>query len=266
MLTLIAASMVAWFSVRMWAGDAPGVWRVSCILGAWAPLGAAAVFRYVRAVGDREDSVFAAWLVRAIGMHFTLAWLVGASDWLRGPPGSLHGWNSDLGAPLVFLSFAPVFAVCVGALAWIASVHTRLPREPESAESLVRAAAVPYRGAGEIRATRAAPAFPTATLVGAFAGIGAVWFSMAAPWSTPAVIAACALGLGAAASTGAGAVAPCVISLVGVAAALQARELPAAFSARSIDVAFAWPWVALASVFCWLAVVELRLRARRAVA
>ncbi len=54
---------------------------------------------------------------------------------------------------------------------------------------------------------------------------------------------------------------PCVISLVGVAASLQARALPAAFSTRSIDVAFAWPWVALASVFCWLAVVELRLRA-----
>jgi uncharacterized protein with NAD-binding domain and iron-sulfur cluster len=148
-LTLIAASMVAWFSVRMWAGDAPGVWRVSCILGAWAPLGAAAVFRYVRAVGDREDSVFAAWLVRAIGMHFTLAWLVGASDWLRGPPGSVHGWNSDLGAPLVFLSFAPVFAVCFGALAWIASVRARLPREPESA------------GAHE-HATRRAPPDPGA--------------------------------------------------------------------------------------------------------
>jgi len=41
------------------------------------------VFLDVRAVGDREDSVFAAWLVRAIGMHFTLAWLGGASSRAR---------------------------------------------------------------------------------------------------------------------------------------------------------------------------------------
>lgn len=264
MLTLVAASMVAWFSVRMWAGDAPEVWRVSCLLGAWAPLGASAVFLYVRAVGDREDSVFAAWLVRAIGMHFTLAWLVGASDWLRGPPGSPHGWNSDLGAPLVFLSFAPVFAACVGALSWLGSVHARLPREPVADEALVRAAPVPYRGASELRVTRPVPQFPMAALVGAFVGIGSVWFAMVAPWSAPAVIVACALALGAASQSGAGAVMPSVVSLVGVAAVLQARGLPETFSSRSIDQAFAWPWVALAAVLVYLAAVEARLRVRRA--
>lgn len=261
-LTLVAASMVGWFSLRMWAGDLPWVWRLSCLLGAWAPLGAAGMFLYVRAVGDREDTVFAAWLVRAIGMHFTLAWLVGASDWLRGPPGYTHGWNSDLGAPVVFLSFPPVFAACVGALTWVGSVRARLPREPASVEAAVPAASVPYRGVGELRVTRAATAFPRAALLGSLAGVAAMWLAMAAPWSAPAVIAACAFGLGLAAQSGAGAVVPSVLSLVGVAAALQARQLAHGTAERSVDVAFAWPWVALAAVVAWLAVVELQLRLR----
>ena len=53
-----------------------------------------------------------------------------------------------------------------------------------------------------------------------------------------------------------------VISLVGVAAALQARQLAHVTADGSVDVVFAWPWVALVAVVTWLAVVELRLRLR----
>src|SRR5262245_59823242 len=97
----LATLMVCWLMVRMWCGGFLPVWAVSCVLGAWAPILAAVVFWYVRAVGDREDSPAVAWLVRAIGMHFLLVWMLGVSDWLRGPPGHPSGWNSDIGAPVV---------------------------------------------------------------------------------------------------------------------------------------------------------------------
>jgi hypothetical protein len=260
-LTLLAASMVVWFSIRMWAGDALPVWQTSCVLGAWAPLAAAAVFLYVRAVGDREDSVFAAWLVRAIGMHFTLAWLVGASDWLRGPPGTQR-WNSDLGAPLVLLAFVPVFALCWGALSWILSVHARLSREAPPAEALSRIAAAPYRGAGELRVRHTSPS-SAATLTGALAGLTALCFAKMVPWSPMAILAICAIGLAFVTRSGAGAVIPCVASLTGVAAVLQARALSSMGSHITIDLMFAWPWVALGAVVVWLTAVEIRLRLRR---
>ena len=129
----------------------------------------------------------------------------------------------------------------------------------------MRAAPVPYRGAGDLRVTRATAPFPWDAAAGTLAGAAAVWFALSASCSPVITVAACALCLGAVSALGAGAVAPSVAALVGVAAALQARGLTDDLSpSRTVDQAFAWPWVALAAVGVYLATVEARLRTRRA--
>lgn len=172
----IATAMVAWLSTRMWCGDSLAVWRVSCVLGAWAPLGAAAVFHYIRVHGHREHTVLAAWLVRAIGMHCVLVWLVGISDWLRGPPQLVPVANADAVVPLVFVGFAPVFALSALLLHWALRVSARLSGvRPTTHATPVLA---PYRG---LRATTTAtraptPAMPWAALTaGLLAGAWGAW-------------------------------------------------------------------------------------------
>lgn len=128
-LTPLAAALVAWFMTRMWFGHDPTVWRVSTLLGGWAPVLAAALLTYLRREGHREDSVGAAWLARALGVHCVLLWMVGVSDWLRGPPNTPPAWNIDSGTPLVFLAFAPCFALCATAVHPLAALASA-PRAP----------------------------------------------------------------------------------------------------------------------------------------
>ena len=68
LLGTVATLLVTWFVIRMWVPEASGVWQVSCTLGAWAPLGAALIFRYIQHFGDREDGVLAA--CRRLGIGF----------------------------------------------------------------------------------------------------------------------------------------------------------------------------------------------------
>ena len=174
----IAAAMVCWLSTRMWFGDQLWVWRVSCFLAAWAPLGAAAVFLYVKDHGHREHSAGAAWCVRAIGMHWTLVWLVGMSDWLRGPPHSLPAWNSDAGMPVVFLAFVPVFALSLAALQWTRSVVARFASFRRGGDlKLVDGVPSPYRDAStELRRVVPAASPPSvAWSLALAAGAGAAW-------------------------------------------------------------------------------------------
>jgi len=132
----------------MWAGSEEAVWSVSCLLGGWAPLGAAVVLRYVQAEGHRESSPAAAWVVRALGMHCVLMWLVGMSDYLRGPPGTAPQWNADQGMPLVFLALVPLLALSFTMLRWARGLAVRLaaiPPVPVAAMSPSVANALPYR-------------------------------------------------------------------------------------------------------------------------
>ncbi len=259
-LMTLATAMVAWFVVRMCAGASLDVWRVSCFLGACAPLASAAAFLYIQRVGDREDSVLAAWLVRAIGMHFVLAWLLGVSDWLRGPPGVSPALNADMVAPLVLASFFPVFGVGFVTFRWLLNVTARLAaaRPPATRTVDLEAHRVPYRGALRLRVTESVAGFPTALLVASALGAASVWFALAAPWSITAVLCATAVALGAISTLGAPAVLPSVVSLVCVAGALLTRQL--ATHTGSYPLACAWPWVALAGLGVYLGTVEAMMR------
>jgi hypothetical protein len=53
--------------------------------------------------------------------------MVGVSDWLRGPPNTPPAWNIDSGTPLVFLAFAPCFALCAAAVHHLAALTTARP-------------------------------------------------------------------------------------------------------------------------------------------
>lgn len=254
----VATSMVAWFIVRMWGSGTYEVWRASCLLGAWAPLVSAAAFLYIQRVGDREHGVAAAWLVRAIGMHFVLAWLLGVSDWLRGPPGSVTMRNVDLVAPLALAAFFPVFGVGFTAFRWLLSVRRRLASRAVPTRVVERdAVPVPYRGAGPLRATVEARRSPVAAVVSALLGAGAVALASSVPWSTPWVLGVSGVALGFVAPLGAQAMAPSVVSLVCVAATLVSRR---ALSLGHIPSAGVWPWVALAGVGVYLCAIEARLR------
>ena len=263
-LMTLGTAMVAWFVVRMCAGASIDVWRVSCFLGACAPLASAAALLYIQRVGDREDSVLAAWLVRAIGMHFVLAWLLGVSDWLRGPPGASPTLNADMVAPLVLASFFPVFGVGFVSFRWLLSVRARLSaaRPPATRTVDLEAHRVPYRGALRLRVTESVAGFPTALVVTSALGAASVLLALAGPWSTAAVLGVTAVTLGALSTLGAPAVLPSVASLVCVAGALLTRHLST--HTGSYPLACAWPWVALAGVGVYLGTVEavMRLPAR----
>jgi len=260
----IAATMVCWLSTRMWLGDVLTVWKVSCLLGAWAPIGAAAVFLYVREVGDNEHGVFAAWCVRAIGMHWTLVWLVGMSDWLRGPPHTPPAWNSDVGMPVVFLAFIPVFALSVAALQWTRSVAARfgehLRARQAGALHVVDGARSPYRGAiTELRRVvpPLAPAPFAPVLIGAV-GLGATWVALSTSLSSATVLFGTAVALGLASLRTARAVEPSACALVAVGGLLVTR-------AQHFDTlvivarGMLWPVAVLAGLALYLVLLEGRL-------
>lgn len=261
-LMTLATAMVAWFVVRMCAGASIDVWRVSCFLGACAPLASAAALLYIQRVGDREDSVLAAWLVRAIGMHFVLAWLLGVSDWLRGPPGVAPTLNADMVAPLVLASFFPVFGVGFVTFRWLVSVTARLAaaRPPATRTVDLEAHRVPYRGALRLRVTESVAGFPTALVAACALGAASVCFALVAPWSVTAILCATAVTLGATSTLGAPAVLPSVASLICVAGALLTRQLST--HTGSYPLACAWPWVALAGLGVYLSTLEAALRLR----
>ncbi len=260
-LTALATSMVAWFVVRMLATHSYDVWLVSCLLGAWAPLTSAAAFLYISDAGEREDSVLAAWLVRAIGMHFVLAWLLGVSDWLRGPPGSARVYNADAIAPFVLLSFVPVFLVCLTAFRWVLSVRRRLAAaEPLTSRTVTpEHAPMPYRGAARMHITEriALPALALPAALGA--GAAALWLALALHLSPALALGSAALLLALASTLGASAVVPSLGALACVAAAVLARDVTVV-THDSLRLVWAWPWLALGGVAVYLSALEARLR------
>jgi hypothetical protein len=62
-------------------------------------------------------------------VHCVLLWMVGVSDWLRGPPHTPPAWDIDSGTPLVFLAFLPCFALCATAAHRLAALASA-PRAP----------------------------------------------------------------------------------------------------------------------------------------
>lgn len=260
-LSFVAATLVAWFVVRMGVGSDPTIWRISCLLGAWAPVLSAVLFVYVRAISERESSVAVAWLVRAIGMHCVLLWMIGVGDWIGGPPGSDRRWIADAGAPLVLLGFIPIFAVTFGAVEWLRSVSIRIPHVFERpAMPHERASIAAFRGIAMVReSVRIAPSPSAAYAIGAA--------SIAAAWSLPehsiAVSGVSALALALACVKNARALVPAVLALAASAgAAASARVVHGAETLWSALAST--PWVALAAIVALLAPLELSLRARAA--
>ena len=265
----IAAAMVLWLSTRMWLGDQLWVWAVSCVLGAWAPIGAAAVLLYVRETGHREDGVLAAWCVRAIGMHWTLVWLVGISDWLRGPPHTAPQWNSDVGMPLVFLAFIPVLALSVAALQWTRSVAARIAVHANARQAgalrVLDAAPSPYRDAGTALARALPPGAPPtfAPVLAGAVGLGATFVARSTALSAGAVLVGTAVALAVTSLRSARAVAPSAFALFAVGGLLAARAPhldPLAIAHR----ATLWPAIGLAGLGLYLACMEGHLRLARA--
>lgn len=265
----IAAAMVLWLSTRMFLGDQLWVWKVSCLLGAWAPIWAAALILYVREVGDREDGWFMAWCVRAVGMHLTLVWMLGMSDWLRGPPHTPPQWNSDVGMPLVFLAFAPVLALSVAALQWTRSVAARVAAYAQARQAgalhLVVAAPSPYRDADtELRRGLLPSAPPSfAPVFAGAAGLVAMWAALSTSLSPGAVLVGTAVALSMASLRSARALAPSVCALVAVGGLLvtRAQHLD---GAALVNRAMLWPVTALVGLVLYLGLLEGRLRLDRA--
>lgn len=231
-LTPLAAALVAWFTIRTWFGHDPTVWRVSALLGGWAPVLGAALLTYLRREGHREDSVGAAWLARALGVHCVLLWMVGVSDWLRGPPNTPHAWNLDSGTPLVFLAFVPCFALCATAAhhLWALASEPRAPRVRrvlDPAPTHYRAPPATAREGVARRVLAGAPWFPPAACALILSG------ALIAP-VTPMVSALLAAGLCGAVGTRQTLV-PSLVAL----AALTAR---AVFNGGGLDsLAMRWP-------------------------
>jgi hypothetical protein len=260
-LGTVATALVLWFVIRMAIGADPTVWRASCMLGAWSPLLAAGLLLYVRAIADREHSVGAAWLVRAIGMHCVLLWMVGVGDLLGGPPGDARRWLADAGAPLVLLGFAPVFALAFGALSWLRSIALRIPhsflrpRRPEERESVTA-----FRGVPMVRERmRAAPAPRAAYVIGAASLAGCAH----APSHALEIACASALLFAVASARNSRAFAPSVLALT--LSCFVAAASAAAGGLLNPWVLFAvTPWIAVAAVASMLAPLEWTLRRRRA--
>jgi hypothetical protein len=256
--TAVAAVFVLWFVARMGFGADPRVWRTSCLLGAWAPVLGASLLLYVRAVGEREHSVGVAWLVRAIGMHCVLLWMVGVGDWLGGPPGSSTRWIADVGAPLVLLGFFPVFAMTFAALEWARSVARRMPHAfDRPAMPDERGRVTVFRGVALVR--EQTPVAPVSRLAYALCALS-VAASCAAP--SPSLAGLSALLLAVPCARNGRALVPSIasLSLCALVAALSAAHRGAD---PWIALAIA-PWGAIASVAVLLAPLELTLRARPA--
>lgn len=187
----VAAVLVLWFIARMGFGSNRAVWQVSCLLGAWAPLLSAALFAYVRAVGDREHTVGVAWLVRAIGMHCVLLWMIGVGDWLAGFGTPERRWIADVAAPVVLLGFFPAFAASFAAVEWVRSVARRVPRTIEKpALPTERASEAAFRG---VRVVREAVSTQQRATWGYLLGATAIAANVLAPSHAFAVTALCAL-------------------------------------------------------------------------
>jgi hypothetical protein len=245
----------------MWFGGERSVWTTSCLLGAWAPLGAAAFFLYVRAIADREDSVLVAWLVRALGMHCVLVWMLGFSDWMSGPPGQSPRWNADIGAPIALALFVPTFAVSYLALDRLKSLGHRI------VQPIMRPAMpnerggehVPFRGlflvSGGAPITRA----PLAPFV-----VGAI--SFATVLSTPTMpywlLPAAGITLAISTVRNHRALAPSVVTIGALALMLVARN-----EIRDAETLVAhgvqWPWLALVGLGFYLVALEGMVRATR---
>lgn len=264
----IAATMVCWLSTRMWLGGELWVWKMSCVLGAWAPIGAAAVFLYARETGHREDGVLAAWCVRAIAMHLILVWLLGMSDWLRGPPHTVPQWNSDAGMPLVFLAFAPVFALSVAALQWTRSVAARFAAFTHARHAgslrIVDGAPSPYRDAAtELRRVVPPPPPSFAPVLAGAVGLGATWAALSTSLPSGTVLVGTAVALALASLRSARALAPSVFALFAVGGLLVTR-------AQHFDTlvivnrAMLWPVTALTGLALYLCLMEGHLRLARA--
>jgi hypothetical protein len=253
--------MVVWLSVRMWFGGERSVWMTSCLLGAWAPLGAAAFFLYIRAIADREDSVLVAWLVRALGMHCVLVWMLGFSDWMSGPPGQSPRWNSDIGAPIAMVLFVPTFAISYFALGWLKTLAHRLvqpimrPAMPNERDGEV----APFRGLFLVNGGAPVTRTPLAPFAIAAVGFGTVLTTPTMPyWILPAAAIALAIGT----IRNHRALAPSVVTLGALALMLVARhEMHDAVSIVAHGVQ--WPWLALIALGFYLVALEGMVRATR---
>ncbi|MBL8601123.1 MAG: hypothetical protein JNK72_04285 [Myxococcales bacterium] len=268
----LAAVMVSWLSCRMWFGRTLAVWELSCVLGAWAPLFAAGLFLYIRAVNDRENNAAAAWCVRALGMHCVLVWLLGVSDWLRGPPGTLARWNTDVGMPVVFVAFVPVFGLSLALLAWVDSALARVApaRGAKHAEALAQPTqGLPYRAQREPAEAVSTPVArpPWWGVVAALTSGAAVWALMAPSASTPALVLALTVALALCAHLGRGAMLTSVAVIAATALSLGLRGR--ALGGPPIDTTGALmgsSLVAVASLVSWLLLLELTLMGRRGLA
>ncbi|MBI5516288.1 MAG: hypothetical protein HY909_21055 [Deltaproteobacteria bacterium] len=256
----LGTSLVVWFAARMLYGERLLVWQVSALLGAWAPILAAGLFLHLRATSHRESSALAAWMVRALAMHSVLLWLVGANDWLRGPPGRPSHWNADLGGPVLLVAFVPVFLVTALALHWHESVAARLLGGPRW-ELLARvrpgrpARPAPYRGVAFDAREEPLPPFATRPWVVGLLGLGLSLLGVGGGWVVPGTV----LGLAAVTAPGTRSVAPSTAALAVVTAA-QVFGAPASDASALLLRGQCLPWLVLGASMAYLALCETRLR------
>jgi hypothetical protein len=251
-LTGVAACLVTWFSVRMWCGSMYDVWRGSVLLGAWSPLLAASLYLYVREIGEREHTVFAAWIARAIGMHCVLAWLIGVFDVVHGPPGTRGSLIADVIAPFALVAFVPVFGLCATVLRWAQSVSTRLPEPTRAKQRETVSVTVPYRGV--LPGTLVDEQLPVQTWLTTFTGVAfLVTGVVSTTVATTTVLSS--LGLGLMSALGRRVVLPSAAILACVAGSVSMNATQSLYGAACVA-----PWVLLAGLATYLTTAELRLR------
>ncbi|MDP3278083.1 MAG: hypothetical protein Q8Q09_23055 [Deltaproteobacteria bacterium] len=253
-LSTVAALLVSWFMARMWLGERPEIWNASVVLGAWAPLISAVVFAYVRSVNDREHSVVAAWLVRAIGMHCVLLWMLGVGDALAGAPGGVRSLNPDAAAPLVLLSFFPAFALSFGLVEWLRRVLAVVqigflrPTLPgDRGETQV------FRGVAVIRERQLLERSPWA---GYLVSAGLTTVAVAAPSVATRLLPFAASMLGLLCVRNPRAV-PVSLAALGLGGALVSP----AMTHSTLSALAAAPWVGAGALLCYLLTMELISRA-----